>query len=260
MLSAAAATSILSLSGTAAFADSEASGQASGSPGVLSGNSVQAPLEVPVNVCGNSVNGVAALNPATGNKCATTPSSAGHRHDSSRTARSSSTAQGRHDSAGHSSGAAARGDVTNSPGALSGNSVKAPVSVPVNVCGNTVDGVAAASPAMSNHCGGQSPEPPAVRPPFVPERPGHRPGEHEPQDPGAGPAPVPPGHAPQSPRADNPAHPAYAADAADAANAQTGLAETGMDGALLGTAAASTGLLLGGAILYRRGRTAPGRR
>ncbi len=260
MLSAAAATSILSLSGTPAFADSEASGQASGSPGVLSGNSVQAPLEVPVNVCGNSVNGVAALNPTTGNKCATTSSSAEHRHDSPRTERSSPAAQGRHDSAGRSSGAAARGAVTNSPGALSGNSVKAPVSVPVNVCGNTVDGVAAASPAMNNRCGGQSPEPHAVRPPFMPERPGHRPGEHEPRDPGAGPAPVPPRHGQQTPRDDHRVHAAHAADAADAANAQTGLAATGMDGTLLGTAAASTGLLLGGAILYRRGRTAPGRR
>ncbi|WP_369215645.1 chaplin, partial [Streptomyces flavofungini] len=69
MLSAAAATSILSLSGTSALAVSEANGQAQDSPGFLSGNSVQAPLEVPVNACGNTVDAAAGLNPAFGNKC-----------------------------------------------------------------------------------------------------------------------------------------------------------------------------------------------
>jgi hypothetical protein len=44
-----------------------AGGQAVGSPGVLSGNLVQAPVDVPVNVSGNSVNVVGVLNPAFGN-------------------------------------------------------------------------------------------------------------------------------------------------------------------------------------------------
>ncbi len=44
-----------------------ADGQAVGSPGVLSGNLVQAPVDVPVNVSGNSVNVVGVLNPAFGN-------------------------------------------------------------------------------------------------------------------------------------------------------------------------------------------------
>ena len=74
VLSAAAATSILSLPGQSAFAAADAHGQATGSPGFLSGNSVQAPLEVPLNVCGNSVNGVGAGNPAMGNSCAHTSS------------------------------------------------------------------------------------------------------------------------------------------------------------------------------------------
>lgn len=38
-------------------------------PGVSSGNVVQAPVEVPVNVCGNTVNVVGLLNPAHGNLC-----------------------------------------------------------------------------------------------------------------------------------------------------------------------------------------------
>ncbi|GGU73509.1 membrane protein [Streptomyces litmocidini] len=52
-----------------AFADAEAEGWAVGSPGVLSGNVVQVPIHVPINVCGNSVNVIGLLNPAAGNTC-----------------------------------------------------------------------------------------------------------------------------------------------------------------------------------------------
>ncbi|MET9604474.1 chaplin [Streptomyces sp. NPDC006512] len=52
-----------------AMADAGAAGQAVGSPGVLSGNLVQVPVHVPVNVCGNTVNVIALLNPAFGNTC-----------------------------------------------------------------------------------------------------------------------------------------------------------------------------------------------
>ncbi|EFG64883.1 chaplin [Streptomyces sp. SPB074] len=53
-----------------AFADSGAEGAAIGSPGVLSGNLVQVPVHVPLNLCGNSVNVIGLLNPAFGNGCA----------------------------------------------------------------------------------------------------------------------------------------------------------------------------------------------
>ncbi|WP_225799453.1 chaplin [Streptomyces sp. NK15101] len=52
-----------------AFADADALGLAAGSPGVLSGNVVQVPIHVPINICGNSVNVIGALNPAAGNTC-----------------------------------------------------------------------------------------------------------------------------------------------------------------------------------------------
>ncbi|MEW2135847.1 chaplin [Streptomyces sp. NPDC005409] len=52
-----------------AVADAGAHGAAVGSPGVLSGNLVQVPVHVPVNVCGNTVNVIALLNPAFGNTC-----------------------------------------------------------------------------------------------------------------------------------------------------------------------------------------------
>lgn len=52
-----------------AMADAGANGAAVHSPGFLSGNVVQVPIHVPINVCGNTVNGIAALNPAFGNEC-----------------------------------------------------------------------------------------------------------------------------------------------------------------------------------------------
>ncbi|MFF9377873.1 chaplin [Streptomyces griseoluteus] len=64
------AGAILALGGAApAFADAGAEGAAIGSPGVLSGNVVQLPIHIPVNVCGNTVNVIALLNPAFGNAC-----------------------------------------------------------------------------------------------------------------------------------------------------------------------------------------------
>ncbi|KPI28990.1 MULTISPECIES: chaplin [Streptomyces] len=61
---------ILALGGAApAFADAGANGAAIGSPGVLSGNVVQIPIHIPINVCGNSINVIAALNPTGGNVC-----------------------------------------------------------------------------------------------------------------------------------------------------------------------------------------------
>ncbi|MDH6227721.1 MULTISPECIES: chaplin [Streptomyces] len=66
----AAATGGLLLAGAGmAAADSEAKGAAVGSPGVVSGNVIQVPVHVPVNVCGNTVNVIGLLNPAVGNVC-----------------------------------------------------------------------------------------------------------------------------------------------------------------------------------------------
>ncbi|GAA3885612.1 chaplin [Streptomyces sedi] len=50
-----------------AAADSGAAGAAALSPGVASGNSVQIPVDVPVNVSGNTINVIGLLNPAFGN-------------------------------------------------------------------------------------------------------------------------------------------------------------------------------------------------
>lgn len=71
MLTAAAASSLLSIATGAAYAHPGASAEASHSPGVLAGNSVSVPITFAPNVCGNSVDGGAALNPAMGNTCVT---------------------------------------------------------------------------------------------------------------------------------------------------------------------------------------------
>ncbi|MFF3390244.1 chaplin [Streptomyces sp. NPDC002669] len=44
-----------------------ADGTAAHSPGVVSGNTIQAPVHVPVNVVGNTVDVIGLLNPAFGN-------------------------------------------------------------------------------------------------------------------------------------------------------------------------------------------------
>jgi hypothetical protein len=68
-LLAVAAATVLGSAATAS-ADSWAQGAAIGSPGVLSGNVIQAPIDVPINACGNTVNVLGLLNPAIGNTCA----------------------------------------------------------------------------------------------------------------------------------------------------------------------------------------------
>ncbi|GAA2238879.1 hypothetical protein GCM10010232_27110 [Streptomyces amakusaensis] len=71
----AAATAVLAagllLGGSgAASAGSDADGAAAESPGVVSGNVIQVPVHIPLNVCGNTVDVlIAALNPAFGNLC-----------------------------------------------------------------------------------------------------------------------------------------------------------------------------------------------
>ncbi|MFI8518473.1 chaplin [Streptomyces sp. NPDC085481] len=68
-LSVGAAATVAGAAGVAA-ADSVAEGAAVKSPGVLSGNVVQVPVHIPINLCGNTVSVIGALNPTFGNNCA----------------------------------------------------------------------------------------------------------------------------------------------------------------------------------------------
>ncbi|MGV9243512.1 chaplin [Streptomyces sp. NPDC003710] len=253
LMTVAAATGVLAVTGGYAHADSGANGSAAGSPGVLSGNTVQVPVHVPVNVCGNTVNVIGLLNPAAGNACANT----GGAH----------TGGGSH-AGGHTGG---------SPGVGSGNTVQVPVDVPVNVCGNSVNVVGIGNGALGDHCantgGGHPTTPPG--------------GGHQPPPGGGGTTPpggggttppggggtTPPGgggstpgtpghpgqpghpgtsHHPGGGGSQHVSHPGGVSITRPAGSAQ--LAHTGSDLPLGLLAPASAGALLGGALLYRRAR------
>ncbi|UNO42945.1 chaplin [Streptomyces sp. MST-110588] len=68
-----AATALVAagFAGTAgtAVADTGPNGVAANSPGLLSGNTIQVPIHIPVEVCGNTIDIIALLNPTSGNVC-----------------------------------------------------------------------------------------------------------------------------------------------------------------------------------------------
>ncbi|WP_229870243.1 chaplin [Streptomyces phaeofaciens] len=223
MLAVAAASGAMAAVTMPAFADSTATGTTADSPGVVSGNGIQLPVHLPVNLCGNTVSVVGALNPTVGNACANKG--------------------GGTTATGPSSGAAAEGDAVGSPGVVSGNGVKVPVDLPLNASGNSVNVVGVLNPVLGNKSENgpgeeyTPPTPPTKPKPQPPAR--HtQPAEPQPAEPQpAAPKPAPPAHEPQAP----------------GPQAVSSLAQTGSDAALpalLGSAA----LMLGGAVLYRRFR------
>lgn len=125
-----------------AYADSAADGETAGSPGAVSGNTIQLPVHVPVNLCGNTVNVVGLLNPAAGNTCVN---------------------EGGKDSPAPA-GAAAQSSGKDSPGVVSGNSVQLPVQLPVNISGNGVSVVGVGNAATGNSSVNTSGEQPAETP------------------------------------------------------------------------------------------------
>ncbi|MGX1674688.1 chaplin [Streptomyces sp. NPDC055400] len=227
LITVAAATGVLAVSGGYAHANSGAEGGSSGSPGVLSGNTIQLPVDVPVNACGNTVNVVGLLNPAAGNDCANT-SKPGGGHPG-----------GSHGGSHHGGGATAEGGTSDSPGVGSGNHVQVPVHVPVNACGNSVSVIGLLNPAGGNDCvnspGGDEPTTPTTPPTKPPTQP-------EPSTP-APPKPVTPS---------TPNHPGTQTVTQPKGSEQ--LAETGSSMPLGTVLPASAGALLAGALLYRRAR------
>ncbi|MGV9697715.1 chaplin family protein [Streptomyces sp. NPDC003470] len=200
----------------AAFASDGAAavGSAAGSPGVVSGNTVQVPVDVPVNVCGNTVNVIGLLNPAVGNRCANT-GTGGTAH--AKTDTPSGTSGG---------GATAESVTQGSPGVLSGNGVQLPVHAPVNVSGNSVNVVGIGNPAVGNESVNTS---------------GDRP--EEPRQP-VKPAPSTPPEERVQPKPSPHTAPPRSVEA---------LAHTGAD-TTLPALAGGAALVLGGAVLYRRFR------
>jgi LPXTG-motif cell wall-anchored protein len=244
-----------------AQADAAADGESVGSPGVLSGNTVQVPVDIPVNACGNTINVIGLLNPTMGNSCANTSATAapsrhrdtgassiarparhagsaavepgGPRLGGQRTGAHARTTAGNTKrvantkSAGE--GAQATGTNSNSAGVLAGNTLRLPIHLPINLSGNSVNVVGIGNPSSGNTAvNGDTPPPPTPATPpvrILPAPPAHQP------------IPAPP-------------------NVLDPVAAAPTLAHTGSDG-LGWTAAGSAALLLGGAVLYRRFR--PGR-
>jgi hypothetical protein len=202
-----------------AHADSAADGTAARSPGLISGNTIQLPVHVPVNVCGNTVNVVGLLNPAAGNSCANEGGGAG----ASGGTRGGGGAEA---PGGTQGGAVAHSSGKDSPGVLSGNGVQLPVDLPVNVTGNSVSVVGIGNAAVGNESTNNS-----GGPPDRPVKPAPKP-------------PTPPAKAP-------PGTPHHQAPSQPVAS----LAHTGAD-QTLPVIATSAALLLGGAALYRRSRPA----
>jgi hypothetical protein len=83
-----------------AMADAGANGAAVHSPGVLSGNVVQVPIHIPINVCGNTVNVFGLLNPAFGNHCENNSGD----HKESKASDKKNGAHKEHRAGGHKSG------------------------------------------------------------------------------------------------------------------------------------------------------------
>ncbi|MFF8292205.1 chaplin [Streptomyces sp. NPDC016309] len=236
----------LALAAGYAHADSDAAGATAESPGLISGNAVQLPVDVPVNVCGNTVNVVGLLNPAAGNTCKN-KGGGGHQHKDR-----PGTAHGNHGEHGgkggggkggsaNGGGASADGAAVGSPGVISGNGVQLPIDLPVNVSGNSVSLVGILNPTFGNASsnGGS-------KPPVTPQKP---PKHDEPT------APLP--------EHDEPAAPVPApADEAPAPlphTSTTALAQTGAGAGLIGMGVPALGLMLGGGVLYRRFRPAADR-
>ncbi|MET8075668.1 chaplin [Streptomyces sp. NPDC005303] len=224
MIAVAVASGAMAVAGPAQ-ADSTAEGSADGSPGVLSGNNVQLPVDVPVNVCGNTLNVVGLLNPAMGNRCANEdgPAAGDEKH----------AAPG---------GATAVGGAHDSPGVVSGNNLQLPVDLPVNLSGNSANLVGIANPVFGN----ESVNGPAHRP-------------DEPEDRSVPSTPrTPPVH-------HQPSHPAKAhatprsAPAVVQQEAAATLAHTGANSPWV-PSVASLALLTAGSVLYRRSRSSVGGR
>ena len=124
-----------------AQADTSATGTTANSPGVASGNLIEIPVNLPINLCGNTLNVIGLLNPAADNTC------------------------GNENGSGDSSGSTtANGTAVGSPGIGSGNNIGIPINVPVNVCGNSVSVVGIGNSTSGNTCGNEGHDTPTPPP------------------------------------------------------------------------------------------------
>lgn len=213
LITVAAAGGVLAtFSGGTAFADSAVQGSAGNSPGAVSGNNIQAPVSVPINVCGNTVSVIGAMNPASGTRC------------------------------GDGGSTRVSGRSGTSAGIGSGNNIQAPVDVPVNVCGNGISAISALSPASGNCGGGSDTTTPPGDTPGNPDNPG----DDGPGNPGDDDGPGNPGDSGGSDDVDQ------TSDVRTQSEPSGELAHTGAGEMVGIGVPLSAGLLVGGFVLYRR--------
>jgi hypothetical protein len=101
-----------------------AAGDSANSPGVASGNTVQLPINAPINVCGNQLDVIGILDSVSGNSCSNKGSG----------------------------GASAEGSANGSPGVGSGNLIQVPINTPINICGNQLDVIGIGDSVHGNSC------------------------------------------------------------------------------------------------------------
>jgi hypothetical protein len=123
LLLTAAVSGLLAGAAGAASANATAVGAANHNAGAGSGNQVQLTGNAPINACGDTATGAGGLNVAALNHCIN-----------------------------HGTEATDRGEVSHSPGAISGNQVQGALNVPINACGDTVNVLAALDPSVLNGC------------------------------------------------------------------------------------------------------------
>ncbi|WP_323187278.1 MULTISPECIES: chaplin [unclassified Streptomyces] len=233
LITVAAASGVLAVTGGYAHADSSANGSSSDSPGVLSGNSVEAPVDVPVNVCGNTINVVGLLNPASGNDCG---------------------GSGGGDKAGDQSsdgGAQTGGNTSDSPGVGSGNHVSVPIHVPVNGCGNSIGAGSVGNGTTGNGCSDDGGGGGTTTPPVDSNTPPSRAGDPQGSSEHSG-----GGNVPGTQTVDMPKGESQLGQTGSPRAATGELAETGSSVPIGAVIPLAGGALLAGALLYRRANAA----
>ena len=118
-----------------AQADTGATGATADSPGLLSGNLITIPVNLPINLCGDTVNVVGLLDPASGNNCTNESGGSG---------------------SGSAGSTTATGTATDSPGAGSGNLISIPINAPINACGDSISVVGIGNATHDNDCSNES--------------------------------------------------------------------------------------------------------
>uniref|UniRef100_UPI004040020C chaplin n=1 Tax=Streptomyces sp. TG1A-60 TaxID=3129111 RepID=UPI004040020C len=192
---------------------------------MASGNSVQVPVHVPVNVCGNGVDVVGVGNPVADGDCF----------------------NGGYGSS-YGGGSHADGHASDSPGVASGNSVQVPVHVPVSLCGNNISVIGIGNGVTGDDCGNSGGGGAHENPPVGHQNPPGDSAESSPQVPGE------PGQPADGVPAGDTNTPGTQTVTQPDGGAQ--LAQTGADLPLGLAIPVGAGALIGGALIYRKARAA----